>query len=133
MGKIAFDWGNHDETLLIIHFQDGWTIDEYLSSVQVMQKMLLSKTNDVDIFVDFQHSQSHAQNLLTTIRRAMKYRATNVGKIIVITKSSFWKSLYETSKHMLPETLSVHFAPDSDEAYRILKQETTEKDETSAS
>ena len=49
---IQVDWGNAEETFLVMRFSKVWTTEEYEAAILLARKYILSKLYTVDVIVD---------------------------------------------------------------------------------
>ena len=122
MSEIDIDWGNVEETLLIITFQTGWNFEDYSEGLKKLQEIVLSKSHDVHLFFDFQMLKSVPRDLPRIINHGHNFMIDNVGLIVVITSSSVWTKLYRSFQHLLPSHVQLEFADNTDVAYALLRE-----------
>ncbi len=122
MSEIDIDWGNVEETLLIITFQTGWNFEDYSEGLKKLQEIVLSKPHDVHLFFDFQMLKSVPRDLPRIINHGHNFMIDNVGLIVIITSSSVWTKLYRSFQHLLPSDVQLEFADNTDVAYALLRE-----------
>lgn len=121
MSEIDIDWGNVEETLLIITFQTGWNFEDYSEGLKKLQEIVLSKSHDVHLFFDFQMLKSVPRDLPRMINHGHNFMIDNVGLIVIITSSSVWTKLYRSFQHLFPSDVQLEFADNTDVAYALLR------------
>jgi hypothetical protein len=124
MGKIDINWDSPDETLLIITFHSGWTIEEYSEALTEMRRLVSAKQHHVYLFIDVRNTR-YSRNLASLARAGTSERQPNVDLIIIITNSPLWQTLFRAIKPILPPELKFRFAHNLEIARNIIQSETT--------
>lgn len=121
MSKFDIDWGNVEETLLIITFNTGWNFKDYTDGLHELKSIALSKNHKVNLFFDFQMTKSVPRDLPSMMKHGQNFLIDNSGIIVLISPSSVWTKLYRSFQYLLPSGIKIQFAPNTDVAYQLLK------------
>ena len=116
-------WGDETQTCINWSFQGKWTGSDYFESLVQVWKLMDSKQENLNLLVDMQHSRANPSNLVALMQAAVrKQPSCNIRRIVVVTNTSYWQSLYEiASRHnSVIAGLDVHFVATPNEANKLL-------------
>ncbi len=119
---IELDWGDADETILVWTFCEGWTADHYYQAIHDAEKMALASNQPIHVLVDAQHIFKSPRNLITLANAGLNRGTVPVKLIFVITQSGFLENIYHIMTRIYPDSLKVHFVPNANEAYRLIRE-----------
>ncbi len=116
------DWGNVEETLLIMKFDSKWTYEDYRSLVEEALQQLDDKDHPVDLFIDLQFTYRFPKNLIHIMRGSSRFKHPNTRNVVVISSSTFVAKMYMVVKGIIPNFQPIRLAKNSDEAYAHLEE-----------
>jgi hypothetical protein len=121
--SVTATWGDAAQTCINWSFQGKWTGSDYFESLVQLWSLMDTKRENLNLLVDMQQSRANPSNLVALMQAAVRNRQPcNIRRIVVITNTSFWQSLYEiASRHnSVIAGLDVHFAATHGEANKLL-------------
>ena len=123
---IVADWGNYEETLMILKFEGRWTAKEFLEATEKTNQAIRAKPHTVNIICDLRRTGLHAPpNLLSLAKGTLRDAAPNYGNIVVLSQSRFWRMLVEVLQGTGVADMShFHFTADVTEAYQMAENGT---------
>jgi hypothetical protein len=118
---IITDWGNVEETLLVLKFGNEWTAKEFVQAARQTDTLLRQKSYRVNIICDLRRTGFNAPpNLLTLAKGALRDGASNVGNIVMLSQSRFWRMMIEVLQGTgVARDVCFFFTADVDEAYQL--------------
>lgn len=119
--KIVVVWENEDKKIISWIFYDDWNEFDYFSAIHASNQLIKLKSCPVHVFIDTRHSLKTPRNIFQLARSGFQQRPSNIGYVLVINRSNFWKNLYYLFKRMYPMPLHICFAETKDRAYAILQ------------
>lgn len=119
----SVDWGNIEETILVAKIELRWTYEDYQQEFPGIIEALHSKDHTVDMIVDVRKAIINPPNLIGICRDALTQLTRFESRIVVITNSQFWQTLYTTIERMTPRlAMDIYFTRSVDEAYNLLEE-----------
>jgi hypothetical protein len=117
-------WGDADETYLLWHFHGDWTGESYFNSLLQLWEMMDTKEQRLNLVLDLRTSGKNPSNLTSLIQAAIRKGDCNINRVIVISESRFWESIYEITCRTSPllAALDVTFVKSTDDAQTLLSQ-----------
>ncbi len=120
---IRIDWGDYDQTFLIMSFNGRWTADEYYRAINDLYKHASVQDHALELMVDLRYSVQPPQNLVTLIRSTLNQeRSMTIDQVVIITQSGFWQQIFSVVRKVHGRELDtdVHFVESVDQAYSML-------------
>ena len=90
---IIIDWGDADETMIIMKFIGQWTTRQYRAAMVRRNLMILSKSHPVATIADLRQSGSIPRDILKTAITVAQFNTPNSGQVSVITNHPIWSQL----------------------------------------
>ena len=119
---IKVDWGNHEETLIVWHFDDKWYADDYAWALRYTNYLAMTKPHTVNIIMDLRRTETLATNLLQTILDNLPDKSPNLHVSVLITTNTAWKTMYNIILNIYKQDIDVRFVDSVDEAYDLVEQ-----------
>ena len=118
--SIIVDWGDLDETILMWRFPRQWDGDDILVALDESRRLAESQQHPIDVLVDMQQIRKSPSNLMTIFKFALSQPIVNIRHIIVISYSSYFRSIFNVMQKMYPKLPKVRFADDANHAYEMI-------------
>ncbi|MCB9458161.1 MAG: hypothetical protein H6670_00825 [Anaerolineaceae bacterium] len=116
---LSIDWGNVEETILIIKPALRWTDEDYHREIPLMVQKMQSKPYPVDVIIDLRQVMHNPPNLINICRDARLRFKDFDNLVVVISNNHFWQTLNNTVVRQMPGIkVNVFFTRSVDEAYR---------------
>lgn len=121
---IIVRWGNANETVILWHFHGDWTGENYFDSLLQLWEMMDTKDHQLHLVIDVSTSGKNPSNLTTLFQAAVRKGDCNISRVIVISASRFWESIYEITCRVSPAlaALDVTFVKSAEDADALLSQ-----------
>jgi hypothetical protein len=116
------DWGDHEETLIVMKIRGDWDAAQLLSTQEEVRRLAETKPHPVDVIVDMRAASMKMNGLLSLARRAIQIIPENLGYVAVITSTLYWSQIYRVLPDELTELLHVGFVDDVDAAYAAINR-----------
>ncbi|MCA9885934.1 MAG: hypothetical protein KC615_21975 [Anaerolineae bacterium] len=121
--SINIDWGNVEETILVIKPTLRWTDEDYHREIPLLLEAIQSKPYPVDLIIDLRQVMHNPPNLINICRDARIRFKDLDNLIVVISNNRFWQTLNNTVIRQMPSiTINVFFTRSVDEAYRAVEE-----------
>jgi hypothetical protein len=101
--SISVKWHNQDKTELYTHFQDPWTLEEFIDIRKNWYRMIKSVDRLVPIIMDFSKTHNPPQGILRQFIAIHRTPHPRQGYLIVVGLNSVFQKL---SKHLIDGTTS---------------------------
>ena len=118
---IVVDWGNADESLLIMKFIEKWTLEEYQDTNYKAYDMINQQSHPVVVIVDMRQSDGTPRGFLHASHQFAKMRPAHMLTSVVLADSAVWKTLWQTAIHLYGaiENGNITFVDTVDKAYKV--------------
>lgn len=119
---IQLNWGDVDETFLILNFDGKWSGEDLYSSILDFFERISTKPHPIELMVDMRKSLAPPQHLVTILRSIIKRpHKGEVKRVVVIVNSNFWERIFSVIVQAAPHIgKKVAFVKTVDEAYLML-------------
>ena len=119
---MSVDWGNYEETILVIKPTLRWTHEDYRREITHILDALHNKPYSVDMIIDLRQVMHNPPNLINICRDARLRFKEFDNLIVVISNNRFWQTLNNTVIRQMPNAeVNVFFTRSVDEAYRAIE------------
>lgn len=119
---MSVDWGNYEETILVIKPALRWTHEDYRREITHILDALHNKPYSVDLIIDLRQVMHNPPNLINICRDARLRLKEFDNLIVVISNNRFWQTLNNTVIRQMPNAeVNVFFTRSVDEAYRAIE------------
>lgn len=121
---IKVDWGDHEETIIVWHFDDAWSAEDYAIAWWQSNQFAMSKPHKVNILTDLRRTGKIAPNLLPTLLSYLPDQSPNIGLSVMIThpENRSWAWLYGVLENFYKRPETVRFVEQVDEAYALVEE-----------
>lgn len=122
---IEVDWGNQEETLIVMKINGKWTSEEFNRAMSQLSELSKSKSYQPTLMADLRYAMYTPVGFLSTLRAAMRSREEMIDCAIVVTTSGLWQKMIDIIEQAstLRVTIPLHFVETIDEAYALLEQQ----------
>ncbi|GAB5491725.1 MAG: hypothetical protein Phog2KO_19400 [Phototrophicaceae bacterium] len=117
---IIVDWGNYEETLIVLRMVDIWDYGEFQVASKKIHQMLASIPNDVDLMIDIRPSNNVSAMMVRLLNREIKHREHNLRHIIAISTPVQTRMLTLASEFYPSITHDIQIMESVDHAYQYL-------------
>lgn len=121
---IDIDWGNREETILVMTFQEGWGAADWMNAIDQLDIVYSNAKQTIHLILDMQHSAESPSNLIHLTQLGLQKDKTGknkVGIVTIISKTGFWKRIFDVVSRLVKVRYDVHFVSDTHEAYKIIE------------
>ncbi|QPC83203.1 hypothetical protein G4Y79_02165 [Phototrophicus methaneseepsis] len=120
---LSVDWGNIEETFIVVKLDLRWSYDDYQQAIALVLQGIRSKNHPVDVIIDVRKAMSNPPNLIGICRDAITKFSHFDTRIVVISNSLFWQTLYSTVQRMMPNmVVDICFTASVDESYTLIEE-----------
>lgn len=84
---IIIDWGNLEETLIVMRVVDKWSYQQFQSALQKIHQMLALKLLDVDLMIDIRLADNLPASTFHSLNQEIEHRLPSLRHIIAISTS----------------------------------------------
>jgi hypothetical protein len=118
---IKVEWGDRAETILRWTFGKQWTAEQLYAAVEHSNALVAARPDTVDVIAVMESILFVPSNLVTMATNGLKARPDNIGLIVIVSTSNFWRRIYDKASGLkeLAEG-RVRFARAEEEAYAII-------------
>lgn len=120
---ISVDWGDPQETFLVMFIEGDWTTSMMLDTAQKVNALVKSKPYPVHLLIDMHTAGIMPRDLFTFLPTIIRHRPKNAGKTVVISKNNVWHNLWQILQkaiHYIHEH-DFLFVTDANDAYTLLR------------
>lgn len=120
---IHLNWGDVDETFLILNFDGQWSGEDLYTNIKDFFERVATKDHPIELMVDMRQSLAPPQHLVTMLRSIInRPHDGNVKRVVVIVNSNFWQRIFSVIAKSVQRNISkkVTFVETVDEAYSML-------------
>jgi len=119
---MSIDWGNYEETILVVKPALRWTHEDYRREMTRAIDAMHNKPYPVDMIIDLRQVMHNPPNLINICRDARLRLKEFDNLIVVISNNRFWQTLNNTVIRQMPNAeVNVFFTRSVDEAYRAVE------------
>ena len=109
---------------MVISFKGKWSRDDFRELIKGLEP-IRGSGKEVNLLIDLRPSHLPPMNIMGVISSTIADKPSNLGQVILITKSNIWKRLYHAiTLHRKDLFLDIAFVGSVDTAYRLLTAET---------
>jgi len=118
---ITVDWGNYEESLLVMIFVSKWSLDDYHDAIKQAYQLGQSKPYPIAFMVDMRRSSGAPHGFLYTSYQYARMQPNNTRCMVIISKSTIWQKLWQTALLIYGPIANsnVIFVDSVDKAYEI--------------
>jgi hypothetical protein len=121
MAEILVDWGNQEETFLVVTIDGKWTVRDLADFMSEIIQLARSKPHDVQVIVDLQRSGRTPKGIIAASQSILSDMPDNLTKIILLSRRSVWRSVWYAVKGMYRHSpVEFHFVKTVEEAYALI-------------
>lgn len=121
MAEILVDWGNQDETFLVVTLSGKWDVRDLADFMGEVIRLARSKSHDVQVIVDLQRSGRAPQGIIAASQSILSDMPDNLTKMIILSKRSVWRSVWYAVKGMYRhKAVEFCFVKTVEEAYALI-------------
>lgn len=81
---IIVDWGNYEETLIILRIDDELEQRDFRKALVKIHQMVSMMPHNIDLMIDLRFSDTISAMMLQLLTRELEHRKPNLCRIIVI-------------------------------------------------
>lgn len=119
---IKVDWGDHEETLIVWHFDDQWYAEDYACAIHQTNLLAMTKPHTVNIIMDLRRTSTLASRLLQTILDTLPDKSPNLYLSVMITTNKAWQTLFNIITCIYRRESDVRFVDTVDAAYSLVEE-----------
>lgn len=130
---IDIDWGNCDETILILTFEKDWNANDLIDAIDQANQIIHEANQTVNLIFDMQRGTETPDNLIYLAQMGLKKTERNrekVGIITIISQTSLWQRIFNIAIKLTPANYDVRFVRDTHQAYDLIEATIQSKDQT---
>lgn len=118
---IKVEWGDRSETILKWKFGKQWTAEQFYAAVEHSNALIIAKPYNVDVIAELETILFVPSNLVTMAQNGLKARPLNIGVVVIVSTSNFWKRIFDKASGVREAAGGIiKFARGVDEAYAII-------------
>lgn len=123
---IHVDWGDHDETFIVMKLERYWQAADYYRAFDALRALSYTKQVPIPLLVDTRSSLTWPRATLSIFRHALTNRRAKTNAVVIIVNGDMLKrtiALLPTDLRQASEDW-MHCVETVDEAYALLEQVT---------
>lgn len=103
--RITVAWLSEEEQVLHIIFHANWTWDDFQEMRQKAQALTQNTANEVHVIMEFDPDAGLLpSNALYNLSRAAESAMPNMGLVIMVMPSQFWRVVITLLKRLIPHS-----------------------------
>lgn len=100
--SIRVGWGNEEHTYIYYQAIQGWTLENFLDAADAWLKLVNSVDYAVPTLVNYADTNFVPKNILTHMRRAVRYLDDYPGVVVVMGANTMLQTLFEAIRVVHP-------------------------------
>jgi hypothetical protein len=127
---IAIDWGDVNETFLVMSIKGSWTSKELIEIVAKTNDLVSSKPYPVHLLVDAHDAGNLPVDAMRLIPTLVRQRPSNSGETIIITQNNIWQNMWNILQPAIRylNKNDLRFVTNANDAYDLLRADTAATD-----
>ncbi|MGB7339160.1 MAG: hypothetical protein WBC91_09735 [Phototrophicaceae bacterium] len=82
---ITVDWGDPDETLIVLRIQDNWHLNDFERAIQHIKTMLAQAPKLIDLMIDIRAADPIQAHIVRAVDHHIAHRSLKLQRIIAVT------------------------------------------------
>jgi len=123
MTAIQVDWGDYEETVILMSIRGTWTAKNFYDAMDDMVTKSQGTNASLELMVDLRNSLKPPANIMTMIRTVLnRSLPERIEQVVVIASTSFWERMYNMVDKMFGSQIPIEvtFVDNVDDAYSRL-------------
>lgn len=120
---ITYDWGNHEDTLMVVYFVGRWDLDEFRYASNEIVQLAQCRDEPIVILIDLRRSSGAPTGIMPIAFQYGRTYPKNIQRVIIISRTIIWEKLWDTIETIFGKTnFPIHFVKEVDMAYQLASE-----------
>jgi hypothetical protein len=116
------EWANEEHTIIRMHIQDPWEINEYLDASAQTQTLMKSVGYPVHLIIDLTEMNTFPKNLLSSITTINDHILPGQGLVIGVRFSPYLRAVTKVASRLFPRiSYNLVYTHTLKEAYALIE------------
>jgi hypothetical protein len=123
---ITAHWDNEDRTVIRIHLDDPWNMDEYTKATASAWSLIDSVTYTVHLIIDFTDAATFPKNMLSGAMRTNSHIHPRQGLVVGVKISPYLRAVMRVAVRVFPRLgQNLFFTQTLKEAYDLIQKQSS--------